>query len=172
MPRSASSPSLSIIQGTKKLRNHQPVCVCVFYPQSATQKSLRTTTPPVQTPALPLCEGIPRSAKRVYQDLGRTPSSKLFLPPHCLFMLRRPPAVYRIHSVVSSSFASHGTSDRSRIRESFAHALCARSSYTWPSCVLLHSSWCAIAQLTRCTVFVRRRQCRFPVPASLQGHLL
>jgi hypothetical protein len=130
-------------------------------------------SPPVQTPALLLCEGIPRSAKRVYQDLGHaveTVSSR-----HCPFVLRRPPAVHRIHSV-SSSFASRGTSGRIRILVVVSLLLtpsCARLLYTWPSCVCVsHSFQCAVSQLTRCTVCVHRQLCQSPVPVSLQGHSL
>jgi hypothetical protein len=157
-PRSAA---LSIIQGQKTSKPSTRLCLCIL-PQSATQKP-RTITPIQRLHSF--CARVFQGVQKGYIKTSVTPS-KLFLPPHCLFMLHRPPAVYWIHSVVSSSFASRGTSNRqsnSCCGESFAHALCARFS--------LHLAFVCVAFISMCcfpahSMYGFRTPPTMPIPSA------
>jgi hypothetical protein len=107
--------------GGKKNRNHQPVCVCVFLPPSATQKASQRSIPKFQR-LHSFCARVFQGARKGVYQASVTPSSSLCCHCSCL---RRPAAVYRIHSVISSSFASHG-----HFRPSRSNSCCCGESYT------------------------------------------
>jgi len=130
--------------GKKKIGTLNPfVCVCVFIPPSATQKASQRSIPKFQR-LHSFCARVFQGARKGVYQASVTPSSSFCCHCSCL---RRPAAVYRIHSVVSSSFASYGMFDRNGrtlvvVVSLVLIALSAQISYSWPLCVALISVCC------------------------------